>query len=337
MHAVTGIYAKAIFCDELNLPYSCLRSCIPSPDFNQGHPDPNLTYAKELYDLMVPNGPDLGAASDGDGDRNMILGKNHTFVSPSDSLAIIAHYADLAIPYFRKHKITGVARSMPTSRAVDRVAEKRGLPCYQTPTGWKYFGNLMDAGKVNLCGEESFGTGSNHIREKDGIWAVLCWLSILAYVNRNAVASVKDILEQHWNTYGRHFYRRCDYEECDSIAANAMFEHLRHFVKSGHGGLELQPGWKVSSAEEYRYVDPVDGSVAENQGIIICFDNGSRIVYRLSGTGSAGATIRVYMEYFALDWTNINENLEDGPLMQIALEISNLSQFTGRHNPNVIT
>ena len=282
MNAVTGVYAKSIFCGFLGLAEQSLRHCTPLPDFGGGHPDPNLTYAADLIACMQENAHFvLGAASDGDGDRNMILGRRGFFVSPSDSVAIIANYAERAIPYFARHKIRGVARSMPTSRALDVVASEKKFPCFQTPTGWKYFGNLMDAGLVNLCGEESFGTGSDHIREKDGLWAVMCWLSILAYETREngRLVEVEEICEKHWDTFGRHFYRRCDYEECDSSAAERMFDHLRGEVQSHASGSSVKQGWVVKSAEEYNYVDPVDKSVANKQGIIFCFENGSRIIY----------------------------------------------------------
>jgi phosphoglucomutase len=228
---------------------------------------------------------------------------------------------------------------MPTSGALDVVAAAKGYNAYQTPTGWKYFGNLMDAGRVSLCGEESFGTGGDHIREKDGIWAVLCWLSILAFAckQKGRIVHVSEICESHWEMYGRHFYRRCDYEECESASAEKMFGHLRAQVGSLCKGSELQSGWKLKSAEEYSYTDPIDSSVASKQGIIFCFENGSRIIFRLSGTGSSGTTIRVYLEYYAREWQGISEELERGALMKIALEISQLQAFTGRDSPTVIT
>ena len=346
MHAVTGIYARRIFVTELQLVEGesvVLKNCQPSPDFNGGHPDPNLVYAHDLVDEMMTKDCLylLGAASDGDGDRNMIMG-SEWFVTPSDSLAIIADYAAQgAIPYFEKTGLSGVARSMPTSRAIDKVCEVRGIQCFQTPTGWKFFGTLMDAGKVCLCGEESFGTGSDHIREKDGIWAVIAWLSILEFANRDGVGSVgvRQVNERHWDKYGRHMYCRCDYEEVDAMGANDMMDHIRGQMES-IVGTELIPGWKVVSTEEYNYTDPVDNSVAKKQGLILCFDNGSRIVYRLSGTGSSGATVRVYMEYYVRNWRSeefINMVIAKSPLMDIAGRISEIQKFTGRSSPTVIT
>ena len=340
MHAITGIYAKRVFVDEFKLPASVLINSTPSPDFNGGHPDPNLAYATDLVArMMKDNGPMFGAASDGDGDRNMIMGRNW-FVTPSDSLAVIADYAVDAIPYFARNGLKGVARSMPTSRAVDAVAAAKGFSCFQTPTGWKYFGNLMDAGMASLCGEESFGTGADHVREKDGLWAVLAWLSVLEYVNRDnkgPISGVQEINERHWDKYGRHVYCRCDYEEVSADGAKAMISHIRRQLDElAHS--ELQPGWIVQTAEEYAYTDPVDGSVATNQGIIVSFTNGSRVVYRLSGTGSAGATVRVYKEQFVKEWrSSTDDSLDKGPLMKIHLELSNIQEFTGRTEPTVIT
>ena len=343
MHAVTGIYGKRIFVDEFGLDEnSCLQNATPLSDFGNGHPDPNLVYAHDLVARMMSgsNCPVLGAASDGDGDRNMIMGANW-FVTPSDSLAIIAHYATKAIPYFTKHGLKGVARSMPTSRAVDAVAQSLAFPCYQTPTGWKYFGNLMDGGLANLCGEESFGTGADHIREKDGIWAVLAWLSVLEYVNRGTESGeflgVQQVNEKHWDMYGRHYYARCDYEECESVGANKMMDHIRASLGS-IPGKELMSGWTVASAEEYEYKDPVDGSEAKKQGFIIAFTDGSRLVYRLSGTGSAGATIRVYMEQYVQNWRGEKiSSLDKGPLMELSKKLSQIEMFTGRSQPTVIT
>jgi phosphoglucomutase len=340
MHAVTGIYGQRIFGDEFGLDKaSCLQNASPSPDFNKGHPDPNLVYAHDLVERMMGEDPPMfGAASDGDGDRNMIMGAKW-FVTPSDSLAIIAHYALEAIPYFARNGLKGVARSMPTSRAVDAVAAKKGFKCFETPTGWKYFGNLMDGGLANLCGEESFGTGADHIREKDGIWAILAWLSVLEFVNRNssALIGVREINEKHWDLYGRHYYSRCDYEECDSVGANRMMEHIRASLRELEGK-DLMKDWTVSHAQEYEYKDPVDGSEAKKQGFIISFTNGSRLVYRLSGTGSAGATIRVYMEQFVKDWrAHTIPSLDKGPLMELSKIVSKLEEFTGRTAPTVIT
>ena len=276
----------------------------------------------------------VGFASDGDGDRNMVVGRGGLVVSPSDSVAVIAHYAERAIPYFERNKLKGVARSMPTSRALDAVAEYINVRCFQTPTGWKYFGNLMDAGLVNLCGEESFGTGSDHIREKDGIWATLAWLSILAYEKNKTVTQV---LENFWNMYGRFFYRRCDYEDVDGGAAERVFDKLRLAVGKKLDFSAYGEDWSVADSQEYSYTDPVDGSVASKQGIIFTFKNNSRLIFRLSGTGTVGATIRVYMELFTRNWTSTDECLERGVLMKIALAVSGISELTGRSEPSVIT
>ncbi|KAG0503038.1 hypothetical protein HPP92_003110 [Vanilla planifolia] len=342
MHAVTGAYAAPIFVDSLGASPDCILNGTPLEDFGHGHPDPNLTYAKELVTIMYGDeAPDLGAASDGDGDRNMILGRGF-FVTPSDSVAIIAANAQAAIPYFRSGP-KGLARSMPTSGALDRVAEKLKLPFYEVPTGWKFFGNLMDAGKLSICGEESFGTGSDHIREKDGIWAVLAWLSIIAYRNKDRkvgekLISVADVARDHWATYGRNFFSRYDYEECESDGANLMVEHLRDIIKS------IKPGtnygnYTLQFADDFSYTDPVDGSIASNQGIRFVFQDGSRIIFRLSGTGSAGATIRLYVEQFEPDVSNHNMDAQTAlkPLIDLALSISRLKEFTGREMPTVIT
>eukprot|EP00252_Welwitschia_mirabilis_P019118 TRINITY_DN4342_c0_g1_i2.p1 TRINITY_DN4342_c0_g1~~TRINITY_DN4342_c0_g1_i2.p1 ORF type:complete len:647 (-),score=141.84 TRINITY_DN4342_c0_g1_i2:411-2351(-) len=342
MHAVTCGYAHEIFVEELEAPPESIMNGKHLDDFGNGHPDPNLTYAKDLVDAMFSsNPPDFGAASDGDGDRNMILGSNF-FVTPSDSVALIAANATTAIPYF-KDGLKGLARSMPTSGALDLVAKKLDLPFFEVPTGWKYFGNLMDAGKLSICGEESFGTGSDHVREKDGIWAVLAWLSILAYRNRNSrtgekLVTVADIVKEHWKTYGRNFFSRYDYEECDLEAANKMVEHLRSLVS------DMKPGQKygdytVKLADDFTYTDPVDGSVASEQGIRFIFTDGSRIIFRLSGTGSAGATIRVYVERYEPDVAkhNIDAQTALKPLIDVALSISKLQEYTGREKPTVIT
>ncbi|MEI2635465.1 MAG: alpha-D-glucose phosphate-specific phosphoglucomutase [Methylotenera sp.] len=331
MHAVTGPYAKEIFVNRLGTPETSLMNCEVSETFGGGHPDPNLTYAHELVDILYGNdAPDFGAASDGDGDRNMILG-NHFFVTPSDSLAIIAANAKL-IPAYRQG-LAGVARSMPTSGAVDRVAQKLNIPCYETPTGWKFFGNLMDAGKVTLCGEESFGTGSNHVREKDGLWAVLCWLNIIAAKNQGVEAIVK----AHWAEYGRNVYSRHDYEAIPNEAANGVMQHL----KDQFGTLPNQSFGKytVKTCDDFSYTDPVDGSVSTGQGIRVLFACGSRIVFRLSGTGTEGATLRIYLEAFEPDVNNhhLDAQVALSEMIQIALEISELKQRTGREKPTVIT
>ncbi|KAK6936384.1 Alpha-D-phosphohexomutase, alpha/beta/alpha domain II [Dillenia turbinata] len=335
MHAVTGAYAKPIFVDKLGANPESIANGIPLEDFGHGHPDPNLTYAKDLVNIMYSeNGPDFGAASDGDGDRNMILGRGF-FVTPSDSVAIIAASSE-AIPYF-KSGAKGLARSMPTSGALDRVAKKLNLPFFEVPTGWKFFGNLMDAGKLSICGEESFGTGSDHIREKDGIWAVLAWLSIIAYRNKDKrpgekLVSVSDVVKEHWATYGRNFFSRYDYEECESEGANKMIEYLRDLVSN------IKPGEKYGSyvldfADDFKYTDPVDGSTVSKQGVRFVFSDGSR------GTGSAGATVRVYIEQFEPDASkhDIDAQMALKPLIDLALSVSKLKDFTGRENPTVIT
>ncbi|MEQ1767029.1 MAG: alpha-D-glucose phosphate-specific phosphoglucomutase, partial [Methylotenera sp.] len=332
MHAVTGPYAKEIFGKRLGAPASSLMNCTPSEDFAGGHPDPNLTYAEDLVKIMFAgeSSPDFGAASDGDGDRNMILGKNF-FVTPSDSLAVLAANATL-VPAYKKG-IAGVARSMPTSGAVDRVATKLNIPAYETPTGWKFFGNLMDAGKVTLCGEESFGTSSSHVREKDGLWAVLFWLNILAVKQ----TSVEQILMAHWAEFGRNVYSRHDYEAIPTEAANSVIAH----IKSQFSSLPNQTfgAYQVKTCDDFSYHDPIDGSVSKNQGIRILFDDGSRIVFRLSGTGTEGATIRIYLEAFDPDTKNhhLDAQVALAEMIKIALQISQLVEKTGRLAPTVIT
>ncbi|KAK8569490.1 hypothetical protein V6N13_046541 [Hibiscus sabdariffa] len=342
MHAVTGAYAKPIFVDKLGASPDSISNGVPLEDFGHGHPDPNLTYAKDLVNTMYgENGPDFGAASDGDGDRNMILGKKF-FVTPSDSVAIIAANAQEAIPYFQGGP-KGLARSMPTSGALDRVAEKSGLKFFEVPTGWKFFGNLMDVGKLSICGEESFGTGSDHIREKDGIWAVLAWLSIIAYRNKDKkpgenLVSVSDVVKQHWATYGRNFFSRYDYEECASEGANKMIEYLRGLASKSKAG-EKYGNYVLQFADDFSYTDPVDGSVASKQGVRFVFTDGSRIIFRLSGTGSAGATVRVYIEQFEPDASkhDMDAQVALKPLIDLALSVSKLKDFTGREKPTVIT
>jgi phosphoglucomutase len=331
MHAVTGPYAHAIIERRLGAPAGTVINGTPSPDFGGGHPDPNLVYCKDMHDLlMTPNGPDFGAASDGDGDRNLIIGKNR-FVTPSDSLAILAANAALAPGY--ASGIAGIARSMPTSAAADRVAEKLGIEMHETPTGWKFFGNLLDASRVTICGEESAGTGSSHVREKDGLWAVLLWLNIIAARKQG----VDQIVREHWATYGRNYYTRHDYEEVDAGIANALVDDLRARLPGLPGKVfdELQ----VAYADDFTYYDPIDGSTSARQGIRIGFDDGSRIVLRLSGTGTVGATLRLYLErYEAADGRHDLETqsaLE--PLVAIAEELSGLRQRTGRQQPSVIT
>ncbi|KAL5224663.1 hypothetical protein ABZP36_011302 [Zizania latifolia] len=342
MHAVTGAYAEPIFVEKLGADPECILNGVPLEDFGHGHPDPNLTYAKELvFTMFGSRAPDFGAASDGDGDRNMILGRRF-FVTPSDSVAIIAANAQAAIPYFQSGP-KGLARSMPTSGALDRVADKLNVPFFEVPTGWKFFGNLMDAGKLSLCGEESFGTGSDHIREKDGIWAVLAWLSILAHRNKDKkvgerLVSVEDVAREHWATYGRNFFSRYDYEECESDSANKMMEHLRDLITKSKAG-EKYGNYTLQFADDFSYTDPVDGSTVSKQGLRFVFSDESRIIFRLSGTGSAGATIRVYIEQFESDASKHDLDAQTAlkPLIDLALSISKLKDFTGRDNPTVIT
>jgi phosphoglucomutase len=331
MHAVTGPYAKDILEKRLGAPAGTARNAVPLPDFGGHHPDPNLVHAKDLYDLMMgPDAPDFGAASDGDGDRNLIIGKG-IFVTPSDSLALLAANAELAPGY--KGGLKGIARSMPTSAAADRVAEKLGIGLYETPTGWKFFGNLLDAGMATICGEESAGTGSDHVREKDGLWAVLLWLNILA-VRRQ---SVTDIVEQHWSSYGRNYYTRHDYEEVETEAANALMADLR-------ARLGVLPGLRfaglvVETADDFAYHDPVDGSVSRQQGIRVLFQGGSRVVYRLSGTGTSGATLRVYIERYEPDPLQHGIETQEAvaPLIRAAEEIAGIARRTGRDRPSVVT
>ncbi len=331
MSAVTGPYAVEILERRLGAPAGSVRNAEPLPDFGHHHPDPNLVHAKELYDdVMSPAGPDFGAASDGDGDRNMVVGKG-MFVTPSDSLAVIAANATCAPGY--KTGIAGIARSMPTSAAADRVAEKLGIGMYETPTGWKFFGNLLDAGKATVCGEESFGTGSNHVREKDGLWAVLFWLNIIAARKQ----SVKEIVEQHWAEYGRNYYSRHDYEEVDTDAANGLVANLREKLASLPG--TSFGSLKVETADDFAYHDPVDGSVSKNQGIRILFEGGSRVVFRLSGTGTSGATLRLYVERYEPDASRhgIETQAALADLIAAADQIAEIKARTGRDAPTVIT
>ncbi|ERM94147.1 hypothetical protein AMTRI_Chr04g188370 [Amborella trichopoda] len=354
LHGVAGPYAKRIFVEELSAHERSLLNCVPKEDFGGGHPDPNLTYAKELVARMglgkeAPKDepPEFGAAADGDADRNMILGKRF-FVTPSDSVAIIAANAVQAIPYFSSG-LKGVARSMPTSAALDVVARDLNLKFFEVPTGWKFFGNLMDAGLCSICGEESFGTGSDHIREKDGIWAVLAWLSIIAYRNKDSLdgrklVSVEDIVRQHWATYGRHYYTRYDYENVDAGAAKDLMAHLvklqaslpdvNKFIKGIRSDVS-----NIVQADEFEYKDPVDGSVSKHQGIRYFFEDGSRLVFRLSGTGSEGATIRLYIEQYEKDSSKIGRDSQKAlaTLVEVALKLSKMQEFTGRSAPTVIT
>ena len=330
MHAVTGPYAHHILEERLGASAGTVINGTPLVDFGGLHPDPNLVHAAELVAHMnVADAPDLGAACDGDGDRNLILGRNF-FVTPGDSLAVIAEHAQSSIPGYRAG-LAGVARSMPTSTAVDRVAQALGVHCYETPTGWKFFGNLMDAGLCTICGEESFGTGSNHVREKDGVWAVLCWLSILATTRK----SVATVVSEHWQRFGRSYYQRHDYEGLELAAATAMIDALRNKLPSLPG--VAIAGSHVAQADDFSYTDPVDGSIRGRQGIRILLDDGSRIVCRLSGTGTEGATLRLYVERYLKDGGNGELEAVLAPLVKSARELVELQQRIGRDEPTVIT
>ena len=328
MHAVTGPYAKEILINRLGAPAASVINATPEEDFGGHHPDPNLVHAADLVSKVNQNGLDFGAASDGDGDRNMIIGNNF-YVNPCDSLAVLAANATL-IPGYAQG-LAGVARSMPTSRALDRVAAAQGLNCYETPTGWKFFGNLMDDGRITFCGEESFGTGSSHVREKDGLWAVLCWLNILASTGE----SVASLMRNHWQTFGRDLFTRHDYEGLDSAQAAEMMKALDEKLSKLAGS--NVDGFVVETADQFAYSDPVDGSVSQRQGVRILFTNGARIVVRLSGTGTSGATLRVYLDRF------INEDLECdtqaalAPLSAVASKLIGIEAFTGRTAPDVVT
>ena len=331
MSAVTGPYATEIFERRLGAPAGTVMNGTPLPDFGHHHPDPNLVHAKGLYDrLMAADAPDFGAASDGDGDRNLIIGR-HCYVTPSDSLAVLAANAHFAPGY--ANGLKGIARSMPTSGAADRVAEKLGIALYETPTGWKFFGNLLDAGMATICGEESAGTGSDHVREKDGIWAVLLWLNILA-ARKQSVAA---IMADHWATYGRNYYARHDYEAIAKDRADALMAALRDKLITLSG--TSNSGGTISSADDFAYTDPTDGSISQNQGIRILFEDGSRIVFRLSGTGTEGATLRVYIErYVAADGDlSMETAVALAPLIAAAQEVADISGFTGMDSPSVIT
>ncbi|GAA5901558.1 hypothetical protein JCM5296_006811 [Sporobolomyces johnsonii] len=343
LSGVTGPYAHEIFVSELGLPESAVQNCVPSPDFNGGHPDPNLTYAHSLVEEVEKRNITFGAASDGDGDRNMIYGKG-AFVTPSDSVAIIADWAE-CIPYFKDGGVKGLARSMPTSGAIDLVAKAKGFECFEVPTGWKFFGNLMDAGRLSICGEESFGTGSDHIREKDGLWAVVAWLNILAAADKRGIKGIKGVLMDHYQKYGRTFFSRYDYEEVESEHATAVIQTLEDafaspsFVGSSLTASSSSTSFRVAEASNFSYTDPIDHSVSKNQGLFVRFDDGSRIVFRLSGTGSSGATIRLYVEKYSQDDKEYGRDTQEGlkPLIEVALKLSKLVELTGRKEPTVIT
>jgi len=331
MSAVTGPYAHEIIEKRLGAPVGTVVNGTPLPDFGHHHPDPNLVHAKELYDRMMgPDAPDFGAASDGDGDRNLIIGRN-CYVTPSDSLAVLAANAHLAPGYAKG--IAGIARSMPTSGAADQVAKALGLKLYETPTGWKFFGNLLDAGLVTICGEESAGTGSDHVREKDGVWAVLLWLNVLAARK----LSVAEIMADHWAKYGRNYYARHDYEAIATEKADALMAALRGKLET-LAGTETSGG-TVAGADDFSYLDPTDQSVSSRQGVRILFEDGSRIVFRLSGTGTEGATLRVYIErYVAQDGDlGLGTGIALAPLVVAAQELADIIGFTGMRAPSVIT
>ncbi|TIB98420.1 phosphoglucomutase [Wallemia mellicola] len=341
LSGVTGSYGQAIFLGELGLSKDSVQNAVPLPDFGGLHPDPNLTYAHDLVERVEKDDITFGAASDGDGDRNMIIGKG-VFVTPSDSVAIIADWAHV-IPYF-KGGLKGLARSMPTSGAIDRVAKVKNVEGFEVPTGWKFFGNLMDAGKLSICGEESFGTGSDHIREKDGLWAIVAWLNIIAAANQEHKGwNIKDILQAHYNKYGRNFFSRYDYEEVDSQAANNMIEHLTKTFETIDGtqlkATTSDTTFTVKESGNFSYTDPIDGSVSKNQGLYIVFQDGSRVIVRLSGTGSSGATIRLYVEKYSTESSEYGQDAQVGllPLIEVALSLSKLQEFTGRTKPTVIT
>lgn len=331
MCAITGPYAKAIIEDELGAPAGSVINASPLPDFGGLHPDPNPVHAKVVFSTMFgDNPPDMGAASDGDGDRNIILGKG-LYVTPSDSLAILAANAHLAPAYQRG--LSGVARSMPTSTAADKVAKKLGIECFETPTGWKFFGNLLDAGKVTLCGEESAGTGSDHVREKDGLWAILLWLNIIAKRGE----SITDIVQGHWREYGRNYYSRHDYEGVSLEVAEAIMTDLRQQLPSLQG--QVFASQTINEATDFSYTDPIDGSVSNHQGLQLIFASGSRVVLRMSGTGTEGATLRVYLESYEPDPSKHDQDPQEAlaELVGILEDITRLKERTGREAPSVIS
>ncbi|MFT5296727.1 MAG: phosphoglucomutase [Colwellia sp.] len=331
MHAVNGPYAKEILENRLGAPAGTVINGIPLTDFGGGHPDPNLVHAHELVDLLHGDDPlDFGAASDGDGDRNMVLGKAF-YINPCDSLAILTANAH-CVPAYAKG-IVGVARSMPTSRAVDRVAKAMKIPCYETPTGWKFFGNLLDAGKITLCGEESFGTGSDHVREKDGLWAVLFWLNLIAVKKQ----TVSEIVRSHWSKYGRDYFTRHDFEAVDSANAQEMIGHLKAKLVSLPG--QIVTGVEIESADDFEYIDPIDNSKVSEQGVRIYLKNGGRIVFRLSGTGTEGATLRLYIDCYQSNSELLEQETQIAlnSLIKVAEAVAGIKHFTGREKPDVIT
>lgn len=339
LNGITGPYGQKIFIEELGLPSSSVQNCVPKPDFGGLHPDPNLTYAKTLVSRVDKENIAFGAASDGDGDRNMIYGAG-AFVSPGDSVAIIAEYAD-SIPYFKKQGVYGLARSMPTSGALDLVAKSKGLNVYEVPTGWKFFCSLFDDKKLSICGEESFGTGSNHIREKDGLWAICAWLNVLADFDQkfpNEKPSIKAVQEKFWEKYGRTFFTRYDYEEVSSEGAAQLIDLLSKIVKDSPSGTELAPGYTVKEADNFSYTD-LDGSVSKNQGLFVKFTNGLRFIVRLSGTGSSGATVRLYLEKHSSDSSTYSQSVdkylqED---VKFVLNLLKFKQFLNKEEPDVRT
>jgi len=331
MHAVNGPYAKEILENRLGAPSGTVINGEPLTDFGGGHPDPNLVHAHELVDLLHGDDAlDFGAASDGDGDRNMVLGKNF-YINPCDSLAILTANAHRVPAY--SQGISGVARSMPTSRAVDRVATAMKIPCYETPTGWKFFGNLLDAGKITLCGEESFGTGSDHVREKDGLWAVLFWLNLIAVKKQ----PVSEIVKNHWSEYGRDYFTRHDFEAVDSVNAQEMFSHLKAKLDSLPN--QIVKGVEIESADDFEYIDPVDKSVTSEQGVRIYLENGGRIIFRLSGTGTEAATLRVYIDCYQNSPELLDQDTQSAlnTLIQVAEAVAGIKHFTGREKSDVIT
>lgn len=339
LNGVTGPYGKAIFVEELGLPLESIQNCTPLEDFGGLHPDPNLTYAKTLVQKVDDNKITFGAASDGDGDRNMIYGAG-TFVSPGDSVAIIAEYAD-AIPYFARNGVHGLARSMPTSGALDLVAKDKGLNIYEVPTGWKFFCNLFDAKKLSICGEESFGTGSDHIREKDGLWAIIAWLNVLADFdtkNPDKKTSVEIVQNSFWEKYGRTFFTRYDFENVSGKGANKIIELLTSIVENSPKGTKLADGYVVSEGDNFSYTD-LDGSVSTNQGLFVKFENGLRFIVRLSGTGSSGATVRLYLEKHSSDASTYQTKVDDylSQDIKFVLDLLKFNEFLGREEPDVRT